>query len=288
MRTDFGAEIKDAFRSKDNFRILMFVNIAVFIFIVIGNLFVYFAKTSFDVVHWLGVPATIGVLARRPWTVFTYMFVHVSFLHIFFNLLVYYWFGKIFLQYLSQRQFMGMYILGGLAGALLFVVAYNQIPVLGAHPAVAIGASASIMAIVFSVAALVPNLRVYVRFVGNVKLKDLALIIVLLDLVGIPLGNAGGHIAHLGGAIIGAIFAVSYKKGTDITIFLSRFWQWIKDLFKNEPKIKVSRGGAQTKNEPKSNSEQEKINKILEKVKKSGYTSLTKEEKELLFRKSNK
>ena len=190
-----------------------------------------------------------------------------------------------FLQYLSQRQLFGVYLLGGLAGALVFIVAYNIIPVFAVvkNVAFAIGASASIMAIVFAIAVLVPNLPVRLAFLGQMKLKYLAMIIVAIDLLSIPFGNAGGHFAHLGGALMGAIFAICYSKGTDITIFLSRFFTWVGNLFKSEPKAKSSsssRAETDAEYNRRKAREQKEIDKILDKVKESGYSSLTKEEKE--------
>ncbi len=293
MRQGIWDEIRNIFRQRNNLSILIFLNLAVFVVVLTVNLGFFFTGKTFDVSSWLGVSSNFSVLAHRPWTVLTYMFVHSSFLHILFNLLVLYWFGKMFLEYLSQRQLFGVYLLGGLAGALVFIVAYNIIPVFAVvkNVAFAIGASASIMAIVFAIAVLVPNLPVRLAFIGQMKLKYLAMIIVAIDLLSIPFGNAGGHFAHLGGALMGAIFAICYSKGTDITIFLSRFFTWVGNLFKSEPKPKTNssnRVETDAEYNKRKAREQREIDKILDKVKESGYSSLTKEEKEKLFSNSNK
>ena len=293
MRQGIWDEIRNIFRQRNNLSILIFLNLAVFVVVLTINLGFFFAGKTFDVSSWLGVSSNFSVLAHRPWTVLTYMFVHSSFLHILFNLLVLYWFGKMFLEYLSQRQLFGVYLLGGLAGALVFIVAYNIIPVFAVvkDVAFAIGASASIMAIVFAIAVLVPNLPVRLAFIGQMKLKYLAMIIVAIDLLSIPFGNAGGHFAHLGGALMGAIFAICYSKGTDITIFLSRFFTWVGNLFKSETKPKTNssnRVETDAEYNKRKAREQREIDKILDKVKESGYSSLTKEEKEKLFSNSNK
>ncbi|MBR3946158.1 MAG: rhomboid family intramembrane serine protease [Bacteroidales bacterium] len=294
MRQGIWDEIRNIFRQRNNLSILIFLNLAVFVVVLTINLGFFFAGKTFDVSSWLGVSSNFSVLAHRPWTVLTYMFVHSSFLHILFNLLVLYWFGKMFLEYLSQRQLLGVYLLGGLAGALIFIVAYNIIPLFAVvkNVAFAIGASASIMAIVFAIAVLVPNLPVRLAFIGQMKLKYLAMIIVAIDLLSIPFGNAGGHFAHLGGALMGAIFAICYSKGTDITIPLSRFFTWIGNLFKSQPKTSATSGGRRAETDAEYNRrkarEQREIDKILDKVKESGYSSLTKEEKEKLFSNSNK
>ncbi|MBO7134507.1 MAG: rhomboid family intramembrane serine protease [Bacteroidales bacterium] len=287
-------EIKGIFRQGNNLSILIFLNISVFVVVLSINLGFFFAGKTFEASEWLGVSSNFSLLAHRPWTVVSYMFVHSDFIHILFNLLVLYWFGRIFLEYLSQRQLLGVYILGGLAGALVFIAAYNIIPVFATvkNVAFAIGASASIMAVVFAIAVLVPNMPVRLAFLGQIKLKYLALAIVLIDLLSIPFGNAGGHFAHLGGALMGMVFSICYSKGTDITIFLSRFFTWIGNLFKPQPKMASQGGSRRAETDAEFNrrkaKEQKEIDKILDKVKESGYSSLTKEEKEKLFSNSNK
>lgn len=294
MKQGIWDEIKGIFRNGNNLSILIFLNITVFVLVLAVNLGFFFAGKTFNVSEWLGVSSNFSLLAHRPWTVVTYMFVHSDFLHILFNLIMFYWFGRIFLEYLSQRQLLGVYVLGGLAGALVFIGAYNIIPVFAEvkNVAFAIGASASIMAVVFAIAVLVPNMPVRLAFIGQVKLKYLAMVFVLIDLLSIPFGNAGGHFAHLGGAIIGAIFSICYSKGTDITIFLSRFFAWVGNLFKSEPKTTANGGSHRAETDAEYNRrkarEQKEIDRILDKVKESGYSSLTKEEKEKLFSNSNK
>jgi len=289
-------EIRGIFRQRNNLYILIFLNIAVFVLLLTVNLVFFFAGKTFEASAWLGVSSNFSVLVHRPWTILTYMFVHTGFIHILFNLMVLYWFGRIFLEYLSQRQLLGVYLLGGLAGSFVFILAYNIIPVFATVKdlSFAIGASASIMAVVFSIAVLVPNQPVRLAFLGQIKLKYLAMIIVLVDLLSIPMGNAGGHLAHLGGALMGAVFAICYSKGTDITIFLSRFFAWVGGLFKSEhkPNVRASKRNSRAETDAEYNMrkarEQREIDKILDKVKESGYSSLTKEEKEKLFSNSSK
>jgi len=285
-------EIKSIFRQRNNLSILIFINLAVFVGLLTVNLVFFLANRTFEPLGWLGVSSNFSVLVYRPWTVITYMFVHLDFIHILFNLLVLYWFGKMFIEYLSQRQLLGVYILGGIAGALFYLLVFNIVPAFAniKDLSVAIGASASIMAIVFAIAFLVPNMPVRLAFIGQIKLKYLALIMVGIDLLSIPYGNAGGHLAHLGGAILGIIFSVCYSKGTDITIFLSRFFTFIGNLFK--PQVSSERKSRRPESDAQYNrrkaKEQRELDKILDKVKESGYSSLTKEEKEKLFSNSNK
>ncbi|MCF0207264.1 MAG: rhomboid family intramembrane serine protease, partial [Bacteroidales bacterium] len=287
MRLGLADEIKGIFRRRDYFRILIFINISVFVLILAINLFFYFAAKPSHVVDWLAIPSGLQVLGQRPWTVVTYMFAHTDFIHILFNLLAFYWFGQIFLEYFSQRQLLWVYILGGLAGALFFIVAYNIIPIFAPvrHLAVAVGASASIMAVIFAEAVLLPNLPIRLAFIGTLKLKYLALIMVLIDLLTIPLGNAGGHFAHIGGACMGMLFSLCYKKGTDITVPLSNFGAWFSKIFTRKKSMRYSKNKS-VENFGKKNDKSAEIDKILDKIKVSGYSSLTKEEKELLFKNS--
>ncbi|HOZ30873.1 MAG TPA: rhomboid family intramembrane serine protease [Bacteroidales bacterium] len=293
-------EIKYSFKIKNNFNILIYINLIVFVSILVSKIIIQlFELYGFEAIEWLAVPAGTSNLLHRPWTIVTYMFTHESFLHILFNLLVFYWFGKLFLQYLSQRQLLCIYLMGGIAGALFYIVAFNTIPAFSfiRYFSVALGASASVMAIVFSVVTLVPNQDVYMLFFGRVKLKYLAIFIVIIDLISIPLDNAGGHIAHLGGAFLGFVFVRYYKKGTDITIWLSRFLYGIKELFIPDRELKVKyRNKNKKSNAPETDMEynarkkadQDEIDKILDKIAKSGYGSLSPAEKERLFKASNK
>ncbi|PLX08270.1 MAG: rhomboid family intramembrane serine protease [Marinilabiliales bacterium] len=294
-------EIKYSLRGRNNFNTLIYINLGVFLLITLSKIIVFFGGFSgFDIVPYLAVPADPDTLANRPWTVITYMFTHTSFIHILFNLMVFFWFGRLFLQFLSQRQMLGVYIMGGISGAAFYILAYNLIPAFSFASlfALALGASASVMAIVIAVATLVPNQEVFMLFFGKVKLKYLALVIIAIDLISIPIGNAGGHIAHLGGALLGYLFVRYYRKGTDITIWLSRFLYGIKEFFKpsKEMKVKPNKKKKKASTRPETDmeynarkkAEQDEIDKILDKVAQSGYSSLSKDEKEKLFKMSNK
>lgn len=294
-------EIKYSFKGHNNFNVLIYINLIFFVVIQLVKVFLFFnAGGDVEFISWLAIPSDMQMLTHRPWTVITYMFTHENFLHLLFNLLAFYWFGKIFLQYLSQRQLLGIYILGGIAGAIFYVAAFNLIPVFAPLTSVslALGASASVMAVVFAVATLVPNQEVYLMFFGKVKFKYIAIAFVFIDIVSIPLSNAGGHIAHLGGALLGFIFVINYKKGTDITIWISRFLYGIKELFVRKKDIKITcRNKDKTRNNrsesdmdynARKKAEQDAIDKILDKIAQSGYPSLSADEKEKLFKVSNK
>lgn len=294
-------DLKQTFKSGSTLSRLIYVNLAVFLVFNLIYALMYMSNAYPEtLLEWLALPADISVLVSRPWTIITYMFLHQSFMHVLFNLMILYWFGKIFLKYLSQRQLLSVYILGGLTGAAFYIAAYNLLPIFSIDKifSVAIGASASVIAILVAVATIVPKQEVYLMFFGKVQLIYIALFIVVIDLIQIPVNNPGGHIAHLGGAALGFLFATSYKKGKDFTPAFSRFLDKIFSLFKKEDPIKVSYRNKNkkkhTRNESDMNynarkkSEQNNINQILEKVATSGYGSLTPKEKEQLFKSSNK
>lgn len=295
-------EIKQSFKKGSVMTKIIYVNLGVFILInLIDLFFILFKLPNAQLISWLAVPADINFLLHRPWTIITYMFLHKDILHILFNLLWFYWFAKIFLDYLDAKKLLGTYIIGGIAGAILYIAAYNIFPIFRAmiaHDLASgnpshipmIGASASVLAVVTAISFYVPNLTMNLIFIGPVKLKYIALGSILLSLVSISKENPGGNIAHLGGALWGYIFVMQYKKGTDLNKWFSIFSDWLFNFFKRKPKLKV------TYKKPVDDrdynylktKEQERINIILDKISKSGYSSLTKEEKDLLFKASNK
>ncbi|MCF8304032.1 MAG: rhomboid family intramembrane serine protease [Bacteroidales bacterium] len=248
------------------------------------------------VVSWLSVPASFDILLTRPWTLITYMFLQVGFFHLLFNMLFLFWFGRIFMEYLNERQLLSTYILGGIAGALLYMIAFNVFPVFSDQigNSIALGASASVLAVVVAIAVYVPNYTIYLLFLGPVKIKYIAIGTVVLDFFLINSGNAGGHIAHLGGAIYGFLYIRSIKQGSDIShIFEHLTWAKMKAPFKKKSNFRTTYFKPH-KERPISDEEynkrkvkdQKKIDKILEKIAKYGYESLTREEKEMLFKMS--
>jgi membrane associated rhomboid family serine protease len=286
-------DLKRNFKESSVLIRLIYINTAVFIFINVFNLFVYlFTKSTLDNVfnYYLAYPSNVIVFFHKPWTIITYMFIHADIWHILFNLLWLYWFGQIFLQYLSQKQLLGLYILGGIAGALLYSLAYNLFPAfnLERFGSTMVGASAAIMAIVIAIAAIAPNYTLNLLLLGPVKLKYIAIFTIIIDAISIQNSNAGGHISHLGGALMGYMFAVRYKKGKDITLGLSKFLDFIGAFFKPKPKMKVSykRPSDYKEYNKVKIDEQKEIDRILDKIAKGGYNSLSKEEKDFLFRSS--
>lgn len=282
--------IKYFFLQKTILSRLMFINIAIWmicLFISVITWLFNISDISF-VTKLFAVPSDVSVLAQKPWTIFTYMFLQEQFWHLFFNMLMLYYGGKIFLQYFTQKQLLITYILGGLIGAIFFIMAFNAFPVFEdiKGTAFALGASASVLSILIAVAACQPDHQINLFLLGPVKMKWVAVVFVIIDFLSITNGNSGGHIAHLGGALWGFLYGYMSRKNYDLY-----------RIFKREPRIKVKyRNADNYQQRPKSDEqynaeravEQEEIDRILEKIAKNGYVSLTEKEKEYLFKQSKK
>lgn len=288
-------DIKAQFKAGSMLMKLIYINSGVFLFIKIVQMFGFLFKVpeiSTTVLSYLAAPASLPELISKPWTVFTYMFLHEGFFHLLFNMLWLYWFARIFTQYFDEKKLLSLYIMGGLAGAFLYIMSFNLFPAFSdiINISIALGASASVMAIVIAVATYVPDYSVGLFLLGRIKLKYLAIGILLLTSVFDFSVNTGGKIAHLGGAALGFIYASRLKQGTDIGMWINRTLATIKGWFKPRAKMKV------THKKPMSDYEynqaradhQMQINKILEKISKGGYDSLSSEEKAILFKESQK
>ena len=288
-------ELKEQFRKGTNLLKLIYINAAVFIVMAVLQIISVLANKpgiSASVVEFIAVPASFKALIHKPWTVFTYMFLHEGFFHVLFNMLWLYWFGRIFSDYFDQKKLVSVYIMGGLSGALLYILSFNIFPAFSEtiHVSIALGASASVMAIVIAAAAYVPDYSVHLFLLGKVKIKYIALGVFLLTSVFDFSVNTGGKIAHIGGAILGYVYAIRYKQGKDTGKWINRALDTIATWFKPRKKMQVSYKKPMTDmeyNEMKAD-HQEQINKILEKIAKGGYDSLTKKEKEILFKESQK
>lgn len=282
--------LKSFFLQKTALSRLMLINISIWIVCLFISVFTWLfnlGDISF-VTKLFAIPADMTSLSQKPWTIFTYMFLQEEFWHLFFNMLMLYYGGLIFLQYLSQRQLLWTYIVGGILGALFFVGAFNFFPVFEntKNMAFALGSSASVLAILVAAATYQPDYRINLFLLGTVKMKWVAITFVIIDFLSISNGNAGGHIAHLGGALWGFLYAFMLKNNFDIY-----------DIFKHKPKIKIkSKKTENLHQRPKSDKQynaerannQMEIDKILDKISKNGYSSLSDNEKEFLFRQSKK
>lgn len=286
--------IKNSFRHGSALTRLIYINVGVFFFLKLVEVFLVLAgyqRVEPLLLVFTGVPALPEELLYTPWTALTYMFTHFGFLHLLFNMLWLYWFGGIFLNYFSGKKLTGLYILGGLCGAALYMAAYSLLPAFEEERyfSRAIGASASVMAIVFAVCTYLPNHKIYVFLIGEVRLINLALFTVVIDLLSIPSNNAGGHIAHLGGALFGYCFTLAIRRNVDIAGGIIGFFDKLgKKLFpkKKNMRVKYKNTSNMTDREYNEYKKQksDRINEILDKISKSGYESLTREEKELLFK----
>lgn len=290
-------DIKNAFKNGSVVTRFILINCAVFIFVNLLNLIFFLfsiaPENQIQLLDWLAVPADwTQLLFHRPWTLFTYMFLHEGFFHILSNMIMLYFGGQLFIEYLGERRFSATYFLGGIAGALLYIVVFNLFPAFKsiAPHSIALGASASVLAIFVAVATYLPNFSVNLLLFGPVRLKFIALFLVVLDLVSIDKGNPGGHIAHLGGALYGYFAMVQLKKGRDFSSSWSNLFQKISSFFKSKPKSKIKVAHRVTRDDQAYNaqkkSKQEQIDRILDKISKSGYESLSKQEKEELFKMS--
>ena len=271
-------------------RVNLFIGINIIVFVLIALIrlgeWLFTRQTSIGgaITYYLAVPSDGQTMLYRIWTPFTYMFVHDQgdFFHILFNMLWLFWMGRIFEEFLNSRQLTFVYIAGGLAGAFFFVLCYNIIPAFSfeVSSAVAIGASASVMAIIIATATLLPDYSISLLLFGPVRLKWIAVIYVIFDILQLSGDNAGGHLAHLGGALFGFFYIKSLQRGNDWNKFFM-------NIFKRKKKLKVVSKNYQGRTAARTNRpDQKTIDEILDKISQSGYDKLTAQEKEILFRAS--
>lgn len=278
----------------------IFANAILYIFLLFVGLFSMLFNTADmarALLSFLELPASLVQLASRPWTLFTYMFVHADIWHLLWNMLALYLFGRLFMNFYSVRQFAGIYIFGGFFGAVFYIVAYNTFPyfapVLGG--ARLVGASAAVMAVIVATAVRSPQYRISLLFIGSVKLSTLAIVAVVMSFLMLSGNNAGGNFAHLGGAFAGWLIAYLLNKGFDAVSPLCRPWDWVTSLLKRPT---VSRKGkftyvkgersADYEYNARKKADEAEVDRILEKIKKGGYASLSEDEKRRLFEASSK
>lgn len=290
-----GELLKKVFLGKNVLSRLILINTVVFLIIKTFGLFSYLFGA--DSIHSLSIfaqyfalPSSFAAFAAKPWTIITYMFLQEDFFHILFNLIMLYFGGLLFNEYLGERRLLWTYIFGGIMGALFFLLAFNIFPVFETMKgvSVAMGASASVLAIIVAVSTYVPDYTINLLLIGRVKLKYVAIIFVVIDLLSIQAGNPGGHIAHLGGAFWGFIYAFTLKNGNDLYRFLDISNYSTKKSTHSSEYKKTRRPSSDDEYNYNKKKSQAKIDEILDKISKSGYSSLSKEEKELLFKTSKK
>lgn len=288
-------DLKDSFKRGNIFIQLIYINAGVFVLTSLLTVFLtLFNRSSEPILRFLEMPASIVSLIEQPWSLFTYMFMHAGVMHILFNMLWLYWFGSLFLLFFSAKHLRGLYVLGGICGGLLYLLAYNVFPYFSEaiNYSHLVGASASVLAIVVATAYREPNYQIRLLLFGSIRLKYIALFMIITDLLFMTSSNAGGHIAHLGGALAGLCFAASLSKGRDVTTWINYALDWLSGLFsgklwkrKKKPTMKVhyNRSPKDFDYNAQKKAESEEVDRILDKLKKSGYESLTTEEKKNLF-----
>ncbi|MEJ2594495.1 MAG: rhomboid family intramembrane serine protease [bacterium] len=298
---NIGDIFRKIFLSRNVLSRIMLINLLVFGLVAIIDLVImlFSVETMLSprnpVIWLLALPSNLSDLAFKPWTLLTYMFLHQEFFHILVNLFMIYVGGIIFLEYLNEKKLLWTYILGGLTGAVFFVIAFNIFPVFQETKqySILLGASASGLAILIAIATYVPDYSIHLLLIGRVKLKYIAIVFVVIDILSIPSGNAGGHIGHLGGAFWGFIYAFALRGGHDFYRIFDRYRITFSSSTRKSKKFdtfrnKESRPMSDEEFNKRKAAEQEEIDRILEKISKGGYDSLTKAEKELLFKSSKK
>jgi len=293
--------ILDDFRNawnKPNNAVAQIILINVIVFVFTGILLII--GFGDYVRPWLGMSANPAGIITKPWTLVTHAFVHEGFFHILFNMLWFYWFGRIIQEFLGSDKVIAVFAVGVLGGSLAFLGAYNMIPQFNkaAQVATIVGASAGVTAAVIGAAVYFPNYTLFLMFIGPIKIKYIALVSVFLSLIGTRGAvNPGGEFAHLGGAMTGWLYMSQLKQGNDIGGWVISSVNFIKSLFKPQPKIKVthragnrrpSQKAAGKKKASETVTPQSEIDAILDKISEQGYESLTKDEKQKLFSASKK
>ncbi len=296
-------EFKNAFQKPNNAYVqLIIINVVVFLVLAVIKVFSTAAgyESIFEMIYaQLAIPAPFFSFLSKPWTIITYAFVHdlTGIFHILFNMLIFYWFGKLFIEYLGSDKLVALYVLGAIAGGISYLLVYNTIPFYQSQTPLLgmVGASAAVYAVLVGTAVLLPDYTFFLMFLGPVKIKYIAIFYIVLSFLGSVGGNAGGNVAHLGGALIGFVYIKQLQIGVNWGGWITTLLDWFKSIFVSQPKVKVT----YRKSEPKvhqaarpttkaSKASQDEIDTILDKISDQGYESLSKEEKEKLFNASKK
>lgn len=267
---------------------IIYWNVALFAipFAIKGILFLF--QISFPFETWFALSSNPLELIWRPWSLLTYGFFHAGFFHLLFNLLVFHFAAQIFTTYFTQKQLLNHYLVSILFAGAFYLISYQIFPALSNHQSLMVGASGAVMSVLIAVAVFQPMMQVRLLLIGTVKLWQIALVLFLLDLMKLASDNTGGHLTHLGGTLYGYWFASQIKNGTDINAWFGKLmdgilnFSWKKSNQKNHLKT-IKNNKVSSSSKPNINQQQAKIDAILDKISKSGYDSLSKEEKEFLF-----
>ncbi|WP_010520403.1 rhomboid family intramembrane serine protease [Aquimarina agarivorans] len=283
---------------------VIIINVLVFVFFPVLNTIGFLFDTNLEFVkNWFAFPHDIFSYIYKPWTLITYGFLHSGFRHILFNMLYLYFFGQVFLNIHNGRRFLNVYFLGIVVGGLVYMLSYNLFPAFSTvHSSVLVGASAAVNAVMVAATVQSPNYSFKLMFLPfTFKLWWITVALLFFDVINIPNGNAGGHLAHLGGALIGYLYMTQLQKGNDIGKPVEAFMDWVVSLFKPKEKTRLKtvykakkEGRSATSTKAKATTTyqsthsktptQQQIDAILDKISKSGYESLSKKEKDVLFK----
>ena len=261
---------------------IILLNVIIFIILFfIKTFFFLFNIESFDLIYWLKLSPDILTFIFTPWTIITYGFIHGSISHILWNMILLYFSSRFFLNLFSAEKFLNTYFLGIILGGIIFLFSFSVFPVFKNSYANLIGSSAGVMSVLIFVCTYSPDQEIRIIFF-NLKLKYLGIALVLIDIIQIPSGNAGGNLAHLGGSLFGFIYANQLKNGNDIGLFFEKFLFSFYKFFKKPVKLKTVH---KNKNPNQTSiDKQKRVDDILDKISNSGYDSLSKEEKDFLFK----
>jgi membrane associated rhomboid family serine protease len=275
-------QLKTNFLKSNIVQQLIYVNIAIYIATLLFGFFGTLIDENQNLFYtYFALSSDLGDVLWHPWSIVTYGFVHASFVHLLMNMLILYYIGNLFLDYFTPKNLLTYYLLGTVFGGLLYLLAYNFIPSLSAPGgAILMGASAGVTAIFIGIATYMPRFEIRMAFIGYVKLWILASIWIFWDLIQLTGDNTGGRLAHLGGALFGFLSMYYYSNGFSVNIDLPKFKK--KSPLKTVYKSKQSSKRKPTREDKDNN--QQKVNGILDKIGKSGYDSLSSEEKEFLFK----
>jgi membrane associated rhomboid family serine protease len=289
MLRSIADDIKSSFDYGNMIVKLIIINIAVFVITALLNAFFPMFYGN-HILPYLAIPGDLLTLLYRPWTIITHMFLHGGLWHLISNMLILYWFGNIAGDLLGDRKILPVYIIGGLVGALFYVLSYQFLPNIGPY---ALGASAAVLAIVFTAVATAPDYVVSLILIGDVRIKFIGLVILFLDIIGTQSNvNSGGHIAHLGGTLFGFLFVYLLRNGTDLSLYFNNFIDFITFKKKETPRrkttLKVAHRAENLQQKPVRTQQTKtdisvRVDEILDKIKQKGYDSLTDEEKEVLY-----
>ncbi len=291
MGNNIKDEIIASFKHGTTLTKLIYINLGVFLLVNIALVILQLFQAQTNWLYQLMLPGSPQTMIRQPWSLLTYMFLHQGFIHLLFNILTLYWMGKIFLEYASQHALVGLYVLGGILGGLFYMLGINIFP-LFANSGITfhlLGASASVMAVTVATAVFSPDRPIRLMLIGEVKLKWMALAFVVISLLQMSAENAGGQMAHVGGAVAGFIFAKRYMAGKDITEWINKIIHKTVNFFHQfggQPKMRATynkRTESDHDYNYRKRQENDKIDKILDKIKSSGYDSLNDDEKKQLF-----